>query len=113
MALFNIADRLLEYATDNIDHISHDEYTAMQIVGWAIQSPLLQIMDNAGKDGYEVMIDVKQDGHGYDVKNECYGDMIAMGVIDPTKVTKNALKNAVSVATTILSTNAIVTINRD
>lgn len=113
VALFNIADRLLEYATDNIDHISHDEYTAMQIVGWAIQSPLLQIMDNAGKDGYEVMIDVKQDGHGYDVKNECYGDMIAMGVIDPTKVTKNALKNAVSVATTILSTNAIVTINRD
>ena len=46
---------------------------------------------------------------GYDVKNEVIGDMYKMGVIDPLKVTKNALKNAVSVATTILSTNAIVT----
>ena len=49
---------------------------------------------------------------GYDVKNECYGDMFKMGIIDPLKVTKNALINAVSVATTILSTNAIVTHTR-
>ena len=47
--------------------------------------------------------------HGFDVKNEKYGDMFKMGVIDPLKVTKNAFINAVSVATTILSTNAIVT----
>ena len=46
---------------------------------------------------------------GYDVKEEKMGDMYEMGVIDPLKVTKNALLNAVSVATTILSTNAIVT----
>jgi len=45
----------------------------------------------------------------YDVKNEVYGDMFEMGVIDPLKVTKNAFVNAVSVATTILTTNAIVT----
>ena len=50
---------------------------------------------------------------GYDVKNKKYGDMYAMGIIDPAKVTKNALRNAVSVATTILSTNAIVTMKRN
>ena len=49
---------------------------------------------------------------GFDVKNEEYGDMFKMGIIDPLKVTKNALLNAVSVATTILSTNAIITHKR-
>ena len=49
---------------------------------------------------------------GYNVKTGEYGDMFKMGVVDPLKVTKNALKNAVSVATTILSTNAIVTMAR-
>jgi chaperonin GroEL len=112
VALFNIASDIIAYADDNMEHISHDEYTAMQIVGWAMQTPLLQIMSNAGLDGYEVMSSVRQDGHGYDLKNERYGDMFEMGVIDPLKVTKNALKNAVSVATTILSTNAIVTLTR-
>ena len=47
-----------------------------------------------------------------DVKNELYGDLLDMGVIDPMKVTKHALQNAVSVATTILSTNAIITMAR-
>jgi chaperonin GroEL len=112
VALFNIASDIIAYADESMEHISHDQYTAMQIVGWAIQSPLLQIMDNAGKDGYEVMSSVNDQGHGYDVKNECYGDMFGMGIIDPLKVTKNALKNAVSVATTILSTNAIITLTR-
>jgi chaperonin GroEL len=51
----------------------------------------------------------KSDNLGYDVKNEKYGDMLKMGVIDPVKVTRHALINAISVATTILSTNAIVT----
>ena len=51
-------------------------------------------------------------GHGYDVKKEKYGNLISLGVIDPMKVTKNALQNAVSVAVTILSTNAIVTMAR-
>ena len=49
---------------------------------------------------------------GYDVKNGKFGNMIKLGIIDPLKVTKNALINAVSVATTILSTNAIVTLAR-
>ena len=51
----------------------------------------------------------KAKDYGYDVKNEKYGDMFKMGVVDPLKVTRLALLNAVSVATTILSTNAIIT----
>ena len=50
--------------------------------------------------------------NGYDVKNGEYGNMMELGIIDPLKVTKNAMLNAVSVATTILSTNAIVTLAR-
>ena len=50
---------------------------------------------------------------GYDVKDSMFGDMYKMGILDPLKVTKNALKNAVSVATTILSTNAIITMARE
>ena len=52
-------------------------------------------------------------GHGMDVKTGKQGDMMKMGIIDPTKVTISALENAVSVATTILSTNAIITNIRD
>jgi chaperonin GroEL len=83
----------------------------MHIIAKSIQAPLLQIIENAGEDGYDVMEDCPQ-GQGYDVKAGVYGDMYEMGIIDPLKVTKNALKNAVSVATTILSTNAIITLTR-
>ncbi len=51
-------------------------------------------------------------GHGYNLKTGQMGDLIQMGVIDPLKVTRSALQNAVSVATTILSTNAIITMAR-
>ena len=88
-----------------------EEDLANRILHDALKSPLLQIMENAGLDGERIMDndDLIDDTHGFDVKNEKYGDMYKMGVIDPLKVTKNALINAVSVATTILSTNAIVT----
>ena len=58
------------------------------------------------------MIYGKDKNYGFDVKKEVYGDMYKMGIIDPLKVTKHAFINAVSVATTILSTNAIVTNKR-
>lgn len=112
LALFNESYTIIADADDMIEDISAEQYTAMQVIARAIQSPLLQILENAGKDGYEVMADIKDSGYGYDVKNEVYGDMYEMGIIDPLKVTKNALKNAVSVATTILSTNAIITMTR-
>jgi chaperonin GroEL len=114
LALFSESYSIIADADDMIDDISANKYVAMHIMARAIQSPLLQIMTNAGLDGYSVMDDilVLDKNQGYDVKNEEYGDMFKMGIIDPLKVTKNALKNAVSVATTILSTNAIITITR-
>jgi chaperonin GroEL len=112
LALFSESYSIIADADDTIDDISANKYVAMHIMARAIQSPLLQIMTNAGLDGYEVMELAFVKDWGYDVKNEEYGDMYRMGIIDPLKVTKNALKNAVSVATTILSTNAIITITR-
>ncbi len=52
------------------------------------------------------------DGQGYNVKTGEFGDLIKMGIVDPLKVTRSALQNAVSVASTILSTNAIITMGR-
>jgi chaperonin GroEL len=78
----------------------------------ALQAPFRQIVTNAGKNSDEILDELPV-GCGYDVKNEQYGDMMKLGIIDPTKVTKNALLNAVSVATTIMSTNAIITNVRD
>jgi chaperonin GroEL len=90
---------------------------ASDVLYGALIAPIEQIITNAGEDVKEIRdkvcscADVPKN-YGYDVKNKVYGDMYEMGVIDPAKVTKNALKNAVSVATTILSTNAIVTMKR-
>ena len=88
-----------------------EEELAKRILHMTLRSPLRQIMENAGLDGDTIMDkeDLIDDINGFDVKNEKYGDMYKMGVIDPLKVTKNALINATSVATTILSTNAIIT----
>jgi chaperonin GroEL len=76
----------------------------------ALRTPMWQIITNAGKNADTIMDGIMPiPNEGYDVKAECYADMIKAGIVDPTKVTKNALLNAVSVATTILSTNAIIT----
>ena len=91
-----------------------DEDIADVILGHAMCIPFYQILENAGiaLRGASTIL-VKSHGlpkdYGYDVKNEEYGDMFKMCVVDPLKVTRLALLNAVSVATTILSTNAIVT----
>ncbi len=83
---------------------------ADQILSDALRAPLIQILENAGLKEGEIYSAF--DSEGYDVKNKRKGDMIKMGIIDPMKVTKTALQNAVSVAITILSTNAIVTMAR-
>ena len=82
---------------------------ADKILESALMAPLNQIIKNAGADWAPHVANV---GHGLDVKTGKVGDMIKMGIIDPMKVTKTALQNAVSVAVTILSTNAIVTMAR-
>jgi len=84
-----------------------DEEAALYILQNACLEPAHQILVNAGKSLEEIYND--KNAKDYDVKNEVYGDMYKMGIIDPLKVTKNAFENAVSVATTILTTNAIVT----
>ena len=86
---------------------------AQNIMFDTLSSPFDQILINAGKDPHAIKLELAGMGEGYDVKNEVYGNMMKMGIIDPTKVTKNALLNAVSVATTIMSTNAIITNIRD
>lgn len=94
-----------------------EESDAGDILYGALCAPIEQILENAGENVKEIRDEVCKcnkvpDNYGYDVKNKKFGDMYKMGIIDPTKVTKNALKNAVSVATTILTTNAIVTMKR-
>jgi len=85
---------------------------AGKIMREALKAPARQILVNAGKSFNKIYKALPPQNHGYDVKSETKGDLIKMGIVDPTKVTKNALTNAMSVATTILSTNAIVTMAR-
>jgi chaperonin GroEL len=77
----------------------------------AIKAPLRQIVANSGQNWVEVEKNIANCGpnFGFDVKNGKYGNMMTMGIIDPAKVTKNALVSATSVAVTLLGTNAIVT----
>lgn len=85
---------------------------ALNIMGNALVAPINQILINAGIKPTEIYNGSGEIGYGYNVKTGEMGDLIKMGVIDPLKVTRSALQNAVSTAVTILSTNAIVTMAR-
>lgn len=85
---------------------------ANQIMLKAIKEPLIQILKNADLDAKEIYLDIMGKGFGYNLKTGEYGDLIEMGIIDPFKVTKSAILNSVSVAKTILSTNATITLTR-
>ena len=87
---------------------------AKEILYQALQAPWRQILINAGLEPTDIIgsVYINEMGYGYNLKTKQYGDLIEMGVIDPTKVTRSALQNAVSVAVTILSTNAIITMAR-
>ena len=91
---------------------SSERDVASLILKDALMSPFLQILANAGLKAQDIYPDGVELGHGYNLKTGEMGDLIKMGVIDPLKVTRSALQNAVSVAVTILSTNAIVTMAR-
>jgi chaperonin GroEL len=93
--------------------VTPEQVAAIKIVSEAIRVPLRQILENGGLSDDEIYgKQLLPCGHGYNVKTGGYGDMIEMGVIDPLKVTRSALQNAISVAVTILSTNAIITMAR-
>jgi chaperonin GroEL len=87
-----------------------DEKTGAQIVGKALEAPLYTIAENAGLEGAVIIQHVRdgKPGFGYDAIKEEYVDMMKAGIIDPVKVTKSALLNAVSVASTLLTTEAAV-----
>jgi chaperonin GroEL len=85
---------------------------AYRILSSSLISPMVHILRNAGIDYDDVSSKVRGWKYGYDVKNDRYGYLMSLGVIDPVKVTRSALQNAISVAITILSTDAIVTMAR-
>jgi chaperonin GroEL len=98
---------------DLLGEVTQEEQdVAAQILQSALKAPLEQILDNAGLKAEDHYTSDVSDGFGLNVKTREMGDLIKMGVIDPLKVTRSALQNAVSVATTILSTNAIITMAR-
>ncbi|MBR4335299.1 MAG: chaperonin GroEL [Clostridia bacterium] len=88
-----------------------DEKTGIQLVMKALEAPLRQIADNAGLDGAVILDRVKASGkigYGFDAYNEKYVDMLEVGIVDPTKVTRSALQNAASIASTVLTTESVV-----
>ena len=116
LILYRIGMDFLRYTIDNKESFTPSELKALAILGRSLVAPMKQIYENAGKielmsEYGKELSNAKTWGYGYNVKNDKYGNLIKMGVIDPAKVTRCALENAVSVATTILSTNAIVTID--
>ena len=88
-----------------------DEKTGVRIVLKALEEPVRQIAANAGFDGGVVVNQIMasgKTGYGFDAYNEVYCDMMAAGIVDPTKVTRSALQNAASIASVILTTEAVV-----
>ena len=94
-----------------LDETEGDEKTGVMIILRALEEPLRQIAENAGKEGSVIVSAVfeKEKGMGYDALHDKYVDMIKEGIVDPTKVTRSALQNAASVAAMVLTTEATVT----
>src|SRR4030081_1802016 len=97
-------------ALDNIKGLEGDEKVGVAIVRRAIEEPTRMLADNAGKEGALVVEEVKKrkGNFGFNAQTEAYGDLVEMGVVDPTKVARTALQNAASVAGLLLTTEAMV-----
>ncbi|MBQ7294472.1 MAG: chaperonin GroEL [Clostridia bacterium] len=94
-----------------IDAVEGDEKTGVRIVVKALEEPVRQIATNAGFDGAVIVdkiVNSGKIGYGFDAYNEVYCDMMAAGIVDPTKVTRSALQNASSIASVILTTESVV-----
>ena len=93
-----------------VDTLEGDEKTGARVILKALESPLYQIAANAGLEGAVIINKVKESeaGVGFDAYNETYVDMVAAGILDPAKVTRSALQNATSVASTFLTTESCV-----
>jgi chaperonin GroEL len=107
VALLRAIASLGAVATSN-----NDQKTGIDIVRKAIQAPARQIVDNAGGDGAVVvgkLLEAKEYGYGFDAQNGVYGDLVKLGIIDPTKVIRTALQDAASIAGLIITTEATIT----
>ena len=105
VALLRCASALDELSLKN------DEEYGVQLIRGVLEMPLRMIAENAGQDGAMVANRVKKEkkvNYGYDALNDKYGDMLVFGVIDPTKVVRTSLQNAMSVATLLMTTDCIV-----
>ena len=94
-----------------LDETEGDEKTGVAIVVKALEEPIRQIAFNAGKDGSVILdkiLNSGKKGYGYDAYNDVFVDMMEAGIVDPTKVSRSALQNAASVASMILTTEALV-----
>ena len=93
-----------------VDGLEGDEKTGARIILKALEAPLFHIVANAGLEGSVIVNKVKESsvGHGFDAYKEEYVDMIEAGILDPVKVTRSALQNATSVASTLLTTETVV-----
>jgi len=105
VALVRAIASITELTGDN-----HDQDIGINIARRAMEEPLRQICDNAGDESSVVLNNVAQNSgnYGYNAANGEYGDMVEMGILDPTKVTRSALQNAASVAGLIITTEAMV-----
>ncbi|MBQ9994692.1 MAG: chaperonin GroEL [Clostridia bacterium] len=94
-----------------IDQTSGDEQTGVRIVVRALEEPVRQIAANAGLEGSVIIENIRREGkvgYGYNMATDEYVDMIAAGIVDPTKVTRSAIQNAASVAAMVLTTESLV-----
>ena len=102
----------IQPALDNLDKkLKGDELTGVQILKKAMEEPLRMIAENAGQEGMVVIDRVRESkkiGFGYDAATDEYCDLYAHGIIDPAKVTRAALENAVSIAALLLTTETLV-----
>jgi len=96
---------------DNLEGDNDDQNVGINILRRALEEPLRQIVSNAGSDSSVILNEVAngEGNYGYNAATNDYGDMIEMGIVDPTKVTRYALQNAASVTGLLLTTEAMVT----
>ncbi len=98
-------------AVEKLKSANADIQAGINIVLRALETPIRQIAENAGVEGSIVVakvLDAKSDNYGFDAQNETYGDLVAAGIVDPTKVVRTALQDASSVAGLLVTTEAMV-----
>ena len=108
-AFLNVADAVARLLLS--EKLDNDEKTGVKIVLKALEEPVRQIATNAGFEGSVIVNKImssNKTGYGFDAAAEKFVDMVKVGIVDPTKVTRSALQNAASVASTVLTTEAVV-----